>query len=141
MVVAVAFVVMDVEQPQIRGHFVNQRVELAREVGMAGVEASADTIALEAGEDPQEVGRLSEHEVRKFVFQHALDPDFAATRGHAFEDGADVFDAQHALLARGDVAILGSGMDDEVVHSETGCGFDGAEDFRQGVFAAPGFQR
>ena len=56
VVVAVAFVVMDVEQTQIRRHFVNQRVELAREVGMAGVETGADAIALEAGEDPQEVG-------------------------------------------------------------------------------------
>ena len=56
MVVAVAFVVMDVEQSQIRCHFVHKRVELAREVGMAGVETGADAIALEAGEDPQEVG-------------------------------------------------------------------------------------
>ena len=84
---------------------------------------------------------MSEHEVRQLVFENTLDPEFPATCGHSFEDRTDVFDAQQTFLARRDVAIFRSGMDDEVVHSETGCCFDGAQDFRQGVFAASGFQR
>ena len=68
-------------------------------MGVAGVEARPNAIAFEAGENPEEVGGLSEYQVREFVFQHALDTDFAAMRGHALEHAADMLDAEQAFFA------------------------------------------
>ena len=134
VVVAMAFVVVDMEQPQVGGHFVNQRVKIAGEVGVAGVEAGADAVAFERGQDPEQVGGLSKEQVRQLVFQHALDPEFAATQGHAVEHGADIFDTQQALVAGGNVGVLGSGVDDKILHAdERGC-LDRAEDLGQRVF-------
>ena len=134
VIVGVAFVVMDMKQAEIGGHFGDQGIKVAGEMGVAGVKAGPDAVALERGEDPEQIGRLSEQKMRQFVFQHALDAEFTTTGSHAVEHRADIFDPQYTLLAQRYLGILRSGVDDEIVHAEEGSRLDRAKDFVQGAF-------
>ena len=141
MLIRVAAVVVHMEHAQVGGEFVDEVVEFSGEEGVAGIEAGADLIRLESSENPYDVARVAEEEVGEFVFEHAAYADLATAHGDAVQDGDDIFDSHEAFLARGDVGIFGSRVDDKIMHAEDGCGFDGFENLIQREFPAPGIGR
>ena len=138
--VPVAAVVIGVEHGQVAGEFLHDVGEVAREVGVTGIEASADIGIIDGSEHVEDIAGVAEEEVGEHVFEGEVEAAFAAALGDAVKRSGAVGHADVAFFRGRAGFFFGAGMDDEVADPEPSGGFGGLEEFVDGAVAIVGIE-
>lgn len=81
MIVVGAAIVMSVNHSEMTGKFVDEVMDVASQISVTCIEAHADFGGIDSIQNPQNVARVPEKQMRQFVFQDAHDSDFLAAPG------------------------------------------------------------
>ena len=140
VVVAMPVVVVHMHHFEVTGEFLNDDVQLAREVGVTGVEAGADLTRMDFSKQVHHVPDVAEEKVGQHVFQQQFDPELAAAGGDSVEGVRCVMHVPEELGLGRAAFAFGTGMQDDVGAAEAGGGLTGEDDFGDGGLAGCGVE-
>jgi hypothetical protein len=138
--IPVAAIIIGVEHGEVTGEFMDDGGEVAREVGVAGIEAGADIGFVDGAEHVEDIAGMAEEEVGEHIFEGEVEAAIAAAFGDAVERGGAIGHADVAFFGGRAAFFFRAGMDDEVTNAEVGGGFGGLEEFVDGAITFAGVQ-
>ena len=135
MGIPIAMVVVDVDQFQVAGEFVDDQVEFAGEVGVAGVEAGADVGGSDFAEEVEQVADVAEHQVAEHVFEQQGDAEGGAVAGDVIDGAGGEVHVLDKLVVRWLAFAFRAGVEDHVLAAEGGGRIAGDGEFVDGSLA------
>ena len=141
VVVAVAAVIVHMNQMKVAGELVDDHPEFPAEMGVAGVEAGADLAMADAAEEVKHVVGVAEEQVGEHVFQEKVDAQLAAAVRDCVERLGSVPHAGEEFLLGRAAGTLGTGMKDEVFTAHRDGGLAGGQQLADSRFTLGWIER
>ena len=81
MIIVGTAIIMGVDHSEMTGKFMDEVMDVPSQISVTRVETDPDFGRINSVQDPQDVTRVPEKQMRQFVFQHAHDAEFFAVSG------------------------------------------------------------
>ena len=97
MIIVGTAIIMGVNHSEMTGKFMDEVMNVASEISVTRVETDPDFGGINSVQDPQDVARVPEKQMRQFIFQDAHDAEFFAAPSNLIQRFDDVLHARQLL--------------------------------------------
>lgn len=85
MIIVGPAIIMGVDDSEMTGKFMDEVMDVPAQISVTRVETDPDFGRINSVQDPQDVARVSEKQMRQFVFQDADNAQFFAAPGNLIQ--------------------------------------------------------